>query len=130
MKNSEKRTKMVLNMFDYDHKKDPGENIDYNTDLTVQGAVLPIEELIARFARGESLPIGRKTYYDGTDVSEENIDPTLGRNYDLVDADNDLREASTRIQQKEAEKAAQKAAEEAEKQKADPPPPPSEEKPS
>lgn len=56
---------------------------------TIQDQSMTLEEILTRFKRGQSLPIGREVYYDGTEdeVMELDPDPTLDGSFDLVDAD-------------------------------------------
>lgn len=108
-------------IFDYDTNAYPGEDIDYETDLTPQGQGMSMQEMLHRFTRGESLPVGRKVYYDGKQPTEEDIDPTLRPDYDLVDASNDYRHAKQSINEKYRLEQLKKAQEAEKKEKAETP---------
>lgn len=74
---------------------EPGYYDEYNSCIseTIQDQSMTLQEILERFKRGQSLPVGREVYYDGEGDELLNIspDPTLDGSFDLVDADN-LRE--------------------------------------
>lgn len=56
---------------------------------TVQEQSMTLQEILERFKRGQSLPVGKSVYYDGDEdqIGDLEPDPTLDGSFDLVDAD-------------------------------------------
>ena len=80
----------TLSKFNYVEKcfREPFQGVENNMpSITVPNQSTSIQELIAKFVRGETIPIGKPGYFDGVEYDEEFIDPTLNSGFDLVDAD-------------------------------------------
>ena len=65
---------------------------------TVPGMDISVTELMEKFVRGETLPMGKATYYDGVDATHDDIDPTLRSDFDLVDAQQEMEKVQSRMQ--------------------------------
>lgn len=91
--------------------------------LTVPDQSMTIQEILRRFATGQTIGVGKQIYYDDLDDFDQ-IDPTLDPNFDLSDVSlirNEIKEREIEAQAKRDEKAneeKQKAAD-SEAQKAD-----------
>lgn len=51
-----------------------GVGFDQTKDLVVPEQGLGLKEILERFVRGESIPVGKQTYYDDLSENEEGFD--------------------------------------------------------
>lgn len=69
--------------------------IDYITDLTVPNQGMIIDEIVKRFQNGETLNVGRQSYYGGENL--EDFDETQQLNVDPIDVEIQLKELEEKI---------------------------------
>ena len=81
-----KKTKRrVYSPLTVNEKDMPGENLDYETVVTVPDQALSVRELINNFTVGQPIDGGKPVYYDEGEDFED--DPTMRPDFDLVDAE-------------------------------------------
>lgn len=68
-------------------RNDRFEKKSHEPSMTVPMQSIPMTEIMQRFLRGQSLPIGMNTHFDGEDgeVDFDNVDPTQDPSFDLAD---------------------------------------------
>ena len=80
----------VINYLDYNYKENEGE-INLSESETVPNQAFTVTEVLLRFNNGTLPNIVQPVFYDDTD-DFDNIDPTLNPAFDMVDAENILKE--------------------------------------
>lgn len=88
----------VINYLEYNHKENPGE-INTTESETIPNQAFTVTEVLLRFSQGTLPNIQQPVYYDDTD-DFDNIDPTQNPAFDLVDAENILKEINHNKQER------------------------------
>lgn len=89
----------VINYLEYNHLKHPGEINTLETE-TVPNQAFTVKEVLLRFNNGTLPNIVQPVYYDDTD-DYDNIDPTQNPAFDMVDAENILKQINNNKKERE-----------------------------
>ena len=89
----------VINYLDYNYKENEGE-INLSESETVPNQAFTVTEVLLRFNNGTLPNIVQPVFYDDTD-DFDNIDPTLNPAFDMVDAENILKEINNNKKERE-----------------------------
>ena len=92
----------VINYLEYNHKENQGE-INTLKSETVPNQAFTVREVLLRFNNGTLPNIVQPVYYDDTD-DFDNIDPTQNPAFDMVDAENILKEINNNQKEREQNK--------------------------
>lgn len=92
----------VINYLEYNHKEKLGE-VNTAESETVPNQAFTVTEILQRFSNGTLPNIVQPVYYDDTD-DFDNIDPTQNPAFDIVDAENILKEINNNKIEREKNK--------------------------
>lgn len=89
----------VINHLDYNYKENEGE-INLSESETVPNQAFTVKEVLLRFNNGTLPNIVQPVFYDDTE-DFDNIDPTLNPAFDMVDAENILKQINNNKKERE-----------------------------
>ena len=92
----------VINYLEYNYKENVGE-INTQESETVPNQAYTVKEVLLKFSQGTLPNIVQPVYYDDTE-DFDNIDPTHNPAFDLVDAENILKEINNNKKEREEKK--------------------------
>lgn len=100
----------VINYLEYNHKEHLGE-INTTESETIPGQAYTVKEVLLRFNNGTLPNIVQPVYHDDTDDFDD-IDPTLDPAFDIVDAENILKQINNNKKERDKESLETKEVEE------------------
>lgn len=89
----------VINYLEYNHQENKGEKNTLESE-TVPNQAFTVKEVLLRYNNGTLPNIVQPVFYDDTD-DFDNIDPTQNPAFDLVDAENILKQINNNKKERE-----------------------------